>query len=412
VRPVLSNQCPLVVRDIQVAREDEDRSRDIFLLLPHPSDHVQAGPSGRKREIHDERVDLLPRGDARRFRQVGGLQRRKPVESQQPIERKLRARLVVDDEDSWRTGVCGECGVRHDIYRNAFAAFLRCIVRNVVCKSNRVHRGCRALTLALALVIGAGALGLPAVLAQQPAVPADRPVERSDANSRRAHAELVEKGRRGRIDVYFVGDSITRRWGALDYPLLLKNWTENFFGWNAANFGWGGDSTQNILWRLQNGEFEGIAPKVIVVQAGTNNVAAAAGARALDAVVADVTRGIFAIVELLRGKAPDATIVVTSVFPRNDNMALMPAIDGINRNLAALADRPRIHFLRINNQLAAEDGRLHPGMMGDGLHPTVSGYQIWADALKPILTEVLGPPAADDRAPPPTGDPSAMAPVR
>src|SRR5687767_13031295 len=116
------------------------------------------------------------------------------------------------------------------------------------------------------------------IQAQAPRVAADRPLERTDANSQRAHAQLVEKTRRGRIDVYFVGDSITRRWGALDYPIFLKNWTENFFGWNAANFGWGGDTTQNILWRLQNGEFEGIAPKVIVLQAGTNNVAAAGSA--------------------------------------------------------------------------------------------------------------------------------------
>jgi lysophospholipase L1-like esterase len=410
VRPVLSNQCPLVVRDIQVAREHEDRNRYIFLLLPDPSDHVQTGPSGSKREIHDERVDLLPRGDHRRSGQVGGLQRQKPVESQQPVERKLGARLVVDHEDGRRSGVSGECGVRHHIYRNAFAAFLRCIVRNVLHKSNRVHRGCRTLTLAL--LVGAGVLRMPSMLAQQPAVPADQPVERSDANSQRAHAQLVEKGRRGRIDVYFVGDSITRRWGALDYPPLLKNWTENFFGWNAANFGWGGDTTQNILWRLQNGEFEGIAPKVIVVQAGTNNVAAAAGAAARDAVVADVTRGITSIVELLRRRAAEATIVVTAIFPRNDNMALMPAIDGINRNLVVLADRPGIRFVNVNDRLADGDGRLRPGMMGDGLHPTVSGYQVWADALKPILTEVLGPPAPDDRAPPATGDPSAIAPVK
>src|SRR5262249_46837978 len=104
------------------------------------------------------------------------------------------------------------------------------------------------------------------------AVPADRPVPRSDQNSMKAHAELLEKRTKGRIDVYFIGDSITRRWGATDYPELLANWTKHFFGWNAADFGWGADTTQNILWRLEAGELDGVDPKVIVVQAGTNDV--------------------------------------------------------------------------------------------------------------------------------------------
>jgi hypothetical protein len=73
-------------------------------------------------------------------------------------------------------------------------------------------------------------------------------VPRTDSNSRRAHQELLEKKGKGRIDVYFAGDSITRRWGCSDaqYRDLLANWQANFFGWNAANFGWGGDTVQNI----------------------------------------------------------------------------------------------------------------------------------------------------------------------
>ena len=80
----------------------------------------------------------------------------------------------------------------------------------------------------------------------------------------------------GRIDIYFEGDSIARRWGATDYPELLANWKQNFFGWNAADFGWGADLTQNILWRLDNGELDGVNPKIVVLLAGTNNVGNAA----------------------------------------------------------------------------------------------------------------------------------------
>jgi lysophospholipase L1-like esterase len=235
--------------------------------------------------------------------------------------------------------------------------------------------------------------------------PADRPLPRADANSMTAHAELMEKRTRGRIDVYFVGDSITRRWGATDYPQLLANWTSHFFGWNAANFGWGADRIQNILWRLEAGELDGVNPKVIVVQAGTNNVGSQPGD---DAKVEDIARGVKAIVDACRRKAPHATIVLTAIFPRNDNIAVMPEIDRINQRIARFADGASVRFLNVNDRLADRDGRLVDGMMNtDQLHPAIKGYDAWAAGLKPILTELLGPPAATDDAPPPTGDPSA-----
>ncbi len=244
-----------------------------------------------------------------------------------------------------------------------------------------------------------------AALAQSPA---DQPVARTDRNSLTAHAQLLEKAKRGRIDIYFEGDSITRRWGATDYPKLLENWNRNFFGWNAADFGWGADTIQNILWRLENGELDGVNPKIIVLLAGTNNVGKTVPPGGDDAKVADITKGLKALLDMLRAKAPGATIVATAIFPRNDNMAVMPTIDKINRNLAKLADGRKIRYLNVNASLADPEGKLFDGMMNaDKLHPTMNGYQVWADALKPIFTELLGPPGKADLAPPPTGDPSA-----
>jgi lysophospholipase L1-like esterase len=234
--------------------------------------------------------------------------------------------------------------------------------------------------------------------------PADQPRIRADRNSHLAHQQLLAKARSGGIDVYFLGDSITRRWGALDYPEFLAHWQRTFHGWNAANFGWGGDRTENILWRLDNGELDGVNPKVIVLLAGTNNVGKEPGD---DAKVADVTRGVKAIVDSCRKKAPGATIVLTAIFPRNDNLAVLPTIERINANLAKMADGRSVRFLDVNRRLADTNGILLPGMTVDGLHLSVKGYEVWAEGLRPILTELLGPPAATDHAPPPTGDPSA-----
>jgi lysophospholipase L1-like esterase len=243
----------------------------------------------------------------------------------------------------------------------------------------------RAISLALAMAGAVMGQGVP----------------RTDANSALAHRQLLEKAKAGRIDIYFEGDSIVRRWGAIDYPEFLANWKENFFGWNAADFGWGADRTANILWRLENGELDGVHPKAIVLLGGTNDIGAGASA-------GDVLRGLEAIIRIMQAKAPEATIIATGIFPRNDNMSWMPVIDRVNAGLAPMADGKKLRYLNVNDKLADAEGRLYDGMMNrDKLHPALAGYRVWAEALKPIFTELLGPPAKEDRAPPPTGDPSA-----
>ena len=242
-----------------------------------------------------------------------------------------------------------------------------------------------------------------------PPIAADVSVPRTDANSLVAHSQLIEKTKKGRIDIYFEGDSITRRWGAADYPELLANWNQNFFGWNAANFGWGADRIQNILWRLNNGELDRVNPKIVVLLAGTNNVGRAIPPGTEDAMAADITKGLQAIVTTIRSKSPGTVVIVTGIFPRNDNMAAMPVINKVNGNLGKIADGLKVRFLNINAKLADASGRLFDGMMNaDKLHPGAKAYQVWADALKPIFREILGPPRTEDHAPPPTGDPGAQ----
>jgi lysophospholipase L1-like esterase len=250
------------------------------------------------------------------------------------------------------------------------------------------------------------------VLGQQPE-PADSPVPRKDKNSQTAHLQLLEKAQKGGIDVYFLGDSITRRWGTSDekYKTFLENWQQNFFGWNAGNFGWGGDTTQNILWRLENGEIDNVNPKIIVLLAGTNNVGNKSPQEKSDIETraADITKGIKTILSVCRQKAPDAKIVLMGIFPRNDNSEVMPIINKINKNIAKFADGKKIRFLNINKKLADKKGNLFDGMtVTDKLHLDVKGYQVWADALKPIFTKLLGSPAKEDHAPAPTGDPSVV----
>jgi lysophospholipase L1-like esterase len=238
-----------------------------------------------------------------------------------------------------------------------------------------------------------------------------QPVPQANALFEAAHKMLLEKKTQGVIDVYFIGDSITRRWHSNDYPAHQKNWQANFHGWNAADFAWGGDSTQNALWRLKNGELDGVNPKVVVIMIGTNNIGKMPPQS--DEFVEDVASGIQAIVDTVRKKAPDAKIVLMGITPRNDNgqTTAMPTINKINDRISGFADGKSIVYLNINRRLADEGGKLFEGMTEDGLHLSNKGYQIWADALKPLLRDCLGPPAAVDKAPPPSGIPIVSPPT-
>jgi lysophospholipase L1-like esterase len=235
------------------------------------------------------------------------------------------------------------------------------------------------------------------------------PQQRTDRNSMLAHQQLVAKAKSGGIDLYFLGDSITRRWGCTDpqWAKNFENWKQNFYGWNAGNFGWGADGIQNILWRIRNGELDGVHPKVIVILAGTNNIGNQPGSNEK---VDDIIAGFGAIIDTCLEKAPEAKIILTAIFPRNDNLAVLPEIQKVNEGLSKFADRKTVYYLNVNDKLANADGVLLDGMTIDKLHPTVKGYQVWADGLRPLLTELLGPRAATDHAPPATGDPSVAHP--
>jgi lysophospholipase L1-like esterase len=266
--------------------------------------------------------------------------------------------------------------------------------------------------LAAGCTLAAAIVWLSMASASAIAAPADQPAPQSNAKFAAAHAAFQEKATQGGIDVYFEGDSITRRWQGADYPEHQKNWNQNFFGWNAADFGWGGDTTANVLFRLNDGELDGVNPRVIVLLIGTNNIGNVPQPDDT-ALVADVARGIEAILNVLHEKAPSARIILTGITPRNDDQnhgtALMPTVNKINAAIAKFADGDRVHYININDKLADDTGRLREGMTEDRLHLSTKGYQVWADALKPVLTEWLGPPAETGHAPPASAPPKDAA---
>jgi lysophospholipase L1-like esterase len=195
------------------------------------------------------------------------------------------------------------------------------------------------------------------------------------------HDAYVAQAKQGGVDLYFVGDSITDRWHTAGNAV----WTREFAGWNAGNFGIGGDGCQHVLWRLKNGELDGVSPKAFVVMIGTNNIGYSTNPQIVAANAA--------IVKEIASRFPQAKILLLGIFPRQDtNIEYHTQIPEINAALAKLDDGKNIRFMDIGKKFLAADGKPPNDIMPDGVHPGEKGYQIWADAIKPVLTEWLGPP--------------------
>ena len=193
------------------------------------------------------------------------------------------------------------------------------------------------------------------------------------------HLGFVEIAKKGGVDVLLLGDSITDGWRGKNGK---KTWDENFGPLNAANFGIGGDRTQHVLWRVQNGELEGIKPKLAVLMIGTNN-----GGDSAD----DVASGITAIVKEVRTKSPTTKVLLLGIFPRGEKPNPgREKNDKVNGMVAKLDDAKEVKYLDIGAKFLAEDKTISKEVMPDFLHLSEKGYQIWAGAILPTVKEMMG----------------------
>jgi lysophospholipase L1-like esterase len=197
-------------------------------------------------------------------------------------------------------------------------------------------------------------------------------------NWMKQHESFVERAKEGNIDLLFLGDSITQGWGGGG-----KGVWERFYGpRNTANFGIGGDRTQHVLWLLENGEVDGIKPKVAVLMIGTNNL----GSDAPD----EIAKGVVAIVKKLREKLPETKILLLAIFPRDENpSARRERLKSVNEQIARLDDGSMVRYLDIGPSFLNPDGTISKEVMPDFLHLSSKGYRIWADAMEPTLWSML-----------------------
>lgn len=226
------------------------------------------------------------------------------------------------------------------------------------------------------------------VSAMPPAGDASVPMAKKDDGAfLKKHESFLQRGKEGPIGVLFLGDSITAGWTKAPHI-----WEHYYGKFQPANFGIGGDRTQHVLWRIENGELDGVHPKVVVLMLGTNN---SATNTAGEIAAADKK-----IVQMIRAKIPDTKVLLLGVFPRgprknaqrvviDDGTKQMAVINAVNAELAKLDDGKNVRYLDISSKFLGDDGRIPSLIMPDQLHPNAAGYQLWAEAMQPLLTEMM-----------------------
>ncbi|MES2459349.1 MAG: platelet-activating factor acetylhydrolase IB subunit [Armatimonadota bacterium] len=257
--------------------------------------------------------------------------------------------------------------------------------------------------MAALLAAGASTFVLPASVAaaQPPTVPAPpavpapaRPMEPANLPApkmadgkiqprfQEMHESFMKRRTAGPIGVLFLGDSITQGWSGQG----KATWESRYTKYSPANFGIGGDRTQHVLWRIQQGELDGIDPKVVVLMIGTNNSGYSAPA---------IARANFEIVSEIHRKLPNAKLLLLAIFPRGADpnqrnvAALRAKLKSVNAAMARLDDGKKTRYLEIWDQFLQPDGVLSKEIMPDALHPNAKGYEIWADSMQPLLDEMM-----------------------
>jgi len=186
------------------------------------------------------------------------------------------------------------------------------------------------------------------------------------------------------VGLVLIGNSITHGWENEGREV----WQRHFADIDTLNLGFSGDRTENVLWRLQHGEVDGLDPKLVVVMIGTNNT----GHR-MDPPAA-IAAGVRAILTELRARLPDSHVLLLAIFPRGATVDDPQRANNRAANvlLADIAAETGVEFADFNAAFLQDDGRLSQSIMPDLLHPAPAGYELWAEQLRPWVDRYVVTP--------------------
>ena len=197
----------------------------------------------------------------------------------------------------------------------------------------------------------------------------------------RLHYRVLNQIAARDVDLIFVGDSITHGFDRVGKEM----WDKYYAPRNAVNMGISGDRTQHVLWRLRNGEIDGIDPKLAVLMIGSNN------SHKNDNTAEEIADGIKAICAEMRTRMPQTKILILAIFPLKEKPCpTRQKSDKASLLASEIADNDMIHYLNINQKFLTPAGVSSKDIMPDFCHPNEKGYKIWAEAIEPKVAELMG----------------------
>jgi beta-glucosidase len=231
-------------------------------------------------------------------------------------------------------------------------------------------------------------IGYASQLTAQEEVLATKPVVQDAAWAKkwwmpRHEQKLADLKKQDKVDLLFVGDSITHGFEGGG----KATWEKHYAPRNAFNIGFSGDRTEHVLWRLQNGAVKGISPKLCVIMIGTNNT----GHRKENP--DHTAAGIKMIVDELLTRIKGTKILLLAIFPRDEKPDGQYRVinDGVNKIIKGYASKEKgVTYLDISDKFLDDEGVLSKEIMPDMLHPNTKGYEIWADSIEPTIQELMG----------------------
>jgi beta-glucosidase len=203
----------------------------------------------------------------------------------------------------------------------------------------------------------------------------------------RMHKANLERHKQGPVDLLFIGDSITAGWLGRGKEI----WEAKYAKLNTANFGIGGDRTENILWRIGQGELDNVKPKVVVLMIGTNNSHANTPAQ--------IAAATGKILDQIKTKLPETRVLLVSMTPRgartnsqgqlDDGVRTGTTVRETNQLTQKFADGDRVRWLDLTPAFTDAEGKPSAALLYDQLHPNAEGYAAWDKAMWPVLDEML-----------------------
>lgn len=197
------------------------------------------------------------------------------------------------------------------------------------------------------------------------------------------HNSVLKRHAREAVDILWIGDSITHAW---DHPKEGKEiFDRNYAHRKTSNLGFSGDKTENVLWRIMQGEVDNINPKLAVVMIGTNNTGLTKDPPN------EISAGVMQVIDALHAKQPNMKILLLAIFPCDEPGSFRRINNSQANELLKEAVRAKdyVEFRDIGEKFLDSNERIKVNMIFDGTHLAPDGFVAWAESIEDAIERAL-----------------------